>query len=326
MIRARTLPPSLIPDLAASSPWPVAAALASYGFKTFALWGITERDLASEEPAFVCECVGGGHRACKRHQPGKHPRKGGWQQLASSDVGELAKFAKCYPRGNVGVVTGKASRLIIVDIDGDDGLKSLEKREAEIGRLPDTVRSRSGRHGVGFHLWFALDGDAPCPRNSAGRVGPNVDVRGEGGYALIPGSLHRSGRRYSWEQSPADADFARLPAPWLQLLMADVRPVAIAAPKGRPAKRHISESATAGSRFIGDGEGYGGFNSPIYRQACRYFRADPRAPTAPLVAALRIAVQAAPKAPERDVSRYLSEAYLTEQAERARAFIHSSQE
>jgi hypothetical protein len=41
-------------------------------------------------------------------------------------------------------------------------------------------------------------------RNSAGKIGTHIDVRGDGGYVLSPPSIHPSGRRYSWSVDSAN--------------------------------------------------------------------------------------------------------------------------
>jgi hypothetical protein len=55
--------------------------------------------------------------------------------------------------------------------------------------------------------------------NSASRVGPKIDVRGIGGYCLVPPSLHPTGRRYTWAADSGNA-IAEAPA-WLISLVAD---------------------------------------------------------------------------------------------------------
>ena len=50
-------------------------------------------------------------------------------------------------------------------------------------------------------------------RNSAGKVAPGIDVRGDGGYVLAPPSIHPSGKRYEWS---VDCTSTFAPAPeWL---------------------------------------------------------------------------------------------------------------
>ena len=50
-------------------------------------------------------------------------------------------------------------------------------------------------------------------RNSAGKVAPGIDVRGDGGYTLAPPSIHPTGRAYCWSVDSANT-FARPPS-WL---------------------------------------------------------------------------------------------------------------
>lgn len=82
-----------------------------------------------------------------------------------------------------GIATGKRSGVWVLDLDvknGKNGLRSI----SECGELPDTrtVRTRSG----GLHLYFAYDEADPI----GNRVGilPGVDVRGDGGFVVGPGS------------------------------------------------------------------------------------------------------------------------------------------
>lgn len=92
---------------------------------------------------------------------------------------------------NIGLRTGAASAVWVLDIDGPAGEASLAALEAAHGPLPATctVITSSGRH-----LWFVTEG---CPIScSASRVATAIDVRAEGGYAIVPPSVHPSGHVY----------------------------------------------------------------------------------------------------------------------------------
>jgi hypothetical protein len=93
---------------------------------------------------------------------------------------------------NIGIPTGAHSGIWILDVDpgGEDHLRRLE---AKHGALPDTRAVRTGRGG--FHLWWKYTGPI---QGSAGRVAPNIDVRGDGGYCIAPPSIHENGRHYTW--------------------------------------------------------------------------------------------------------------------------------
>jgi hypothetical protein len=92
---------------------------------------------------------------------------------------------------NVAVRTGMASGVWILDID-EGGAASLRRLEDEHGELPPTRTSLTTK---GMHLWWRTDSPIPC---SASRIAPGIDVRGDGGYAMAPPSIHPSGKRYEW--------------------------------------------------------------------------------------------------------------------------------
>src|SRR5690606_20524760 len=98
------------------------------------------------------------------------------------------------PQANIGCATGTASGLWVLDVEAD-GIRDLQELEAAEGdRLstnPATVTGGGGQH----HL-FKLNGHAV---NNMTRVnGRSIDVRGAGGYIILPPSNHASGERYAW--------------------------------------------------------------------------------------------------------------------------------
>jgi hypothetical protein len=123
-------------------------------------------------------------------------------------------FGGSYPY-NLAIRTGLASRAWILDVDdrhgGFAGLGELEQR---CGRLPVT---RCCRTSNGIHLWWRSN----CPiENSEERVGKGLGVKGDGGYAMAPPSIHPDGPTYSWDNDAPIADapdwllkLTRKPAP-----------------------------------------------------------------------------------------------------------------
>lgn len=140
-----------------------------------------------------------------------------WRQFqrtrASPDT--LRKWFSDHPDANLGIVTGRLSGLIVIDIDpkfgGDDSLAELEQRH---GPLPDTVEVLTG--GGGRHLYFRHPGGDVHNRIN---LVPGIDLRGDGGVILAPPSIHPNGRPYVWEVShhPEDVRPAAMPA-WLLAL------------------------------------------------------------------------------------------------------------
>jgi hypothetical protein len=158
---------------------------------------------------------------------------------ATTDIGAIDQWWIADPERNIGVATGAASGIFVVDVD--DAEAALGKLEAEHGALPPTVEVITGR---GRHLWFRLPADQEI-RNSAGRVARGIDIRGEGGYVLTPPSVHPSGRRYTWSVDSANA-IAQAPA-WLLAKVAETAGSCTATPPSEWIKL-AAEGAAEGAR------------------------------------------------------------------------------
>ncbi|QBS38740.1 DNA primase (plasmid) [Thermaerobacter sp. FW80] len=188
-----------------------------------------------------CTC---GNPSCD--SPGKHPVA----RLAPHGVKDATKDPDIIrrwwtraPWANVAVATGAASGFIVLDVDGEAGEDSLEALVAEHGPLPDTVEGLTG--GGGRHLLFRHPG-----RPVGNKVGlaPGLDVRGDGGYIVVPPSVHASGRRYEWEVSSRPDEHEPAEAPgWLLDLLTKA-----AAPAGEPGRpdwrRRLAERVKEGER------------------------------------------------------------------------------
>lgn len=111
------------------------------------------------------------------------------------------------PSYNIGMACGQVSGgIIAIDLDchSDEanGLHFLRDWEVEHGKLPETWTQITGSGGK--QLFYRTGQDI---RNSAnGELG--VDVRGNGGYVVLPPSLHPCGECYEWSISPDDMDVA----------------------------------------------------------------------------------------------------------------------
>ena len=146
-------------------------------------------------------------------QPGsKKPFKGTHGVLdATSDAATIRGWWTKHPDANIGIATGRASGIVVTDGDvkgGHDPVGSLLALGG--GRFPpETLRSATPSDG--WHQYFL----APAVeiRNSAGTLGPGLDVRGEGGYVLAPPSIV-NGKAYRWINDPEDDPVAEMPQ-WL---------------------------------------------------------------------------------------------------------------
>ena len=112
----------------------------------------------------------------------------------------------------IALATGGPSGVWVLDLDGTTAVDALLDLQAEYGKLTTTVTSRTAR---GFHLFFAMPAGRDV-RNSAGGVAEEIDVRGTGGYVVLPPSPHPNGVSYQWARGrgPEDAAVADTPG-WL---------------------------------------------------------------------------------------------------------------
>ena len=137
---------------------------------------------------------------------GKRPLtyNGFWE--ATTDMRRIKAWWARWPAANVGVPTGERSGLLVLDVDPrDGGPQSLDALVRENGPLPRTARARTG--GGGVHLFFRYPAQKQI-RNSAGCLGPGLDVRGEGGYVVVPPSRTRG--VYEWIERSPPAEAVRL--------------------------------------------------------------------------------------------------------------------
>lgn len=139
---------------------------------------------------------------------GKRPiQKGGFKN-ATTDLETIKKWWTDHPFANIGCACGKASGgLVVIDLDTDDekgidGFHSLKDWERDNGSIPDTADVITGRGG--YHMYYR----SKVPVGSRIALLDGVDVRAEGGYTVLPPSIHPNGNQYEWEQSPDEFPIA----------------------------------------------------------------------------------------------------------------------
>jgi Bifunctional DNA primase/polymerase, N-terminal len=194
----------------------------------------------------------------------KRPAVDHWEERACADPARVAKY---WPSDhhNAGIACGPSGRVVI-DLDthghlpgewqvpgikdGSDVLAQLCEWAGRPWPATCTVQTPMG----GLHLVFIAPAGHEI-RNSAGRIGPLIDVRGQGGYVLAAGSVLDE---RAYPKNPAAAaivkggkayevinDTAPAPLPaWLTVL---------ASPPSRPALRAAGGPvrATAEGRLRG---------------------------------------------------------------------------
>jgi len=105
---------------------------------------------------------------------------------ATTDPRKIHMWWKRYPEANIGVPTGGRSGVLALDVDPDKGgEESLALLEDLHGTLSLTRTHSTGSGGT-HHLFKYPEGSGI--RNSAGKLAEGLDIRGEGGYIIVPPS------------------------------------------------------------------------------------------------------------------------------------------
>lgn len=151
---------------------------------------------------------------------GKHPIFPDWSSYATDEMNEIHRLWGDRPQANIGVPMGSINGLFALDVDGREGKETLQEWIATYGELPPTLQIDTG--GGGIQLWYKIPNGKTIP-NSVKKIGINVDLRGEGGQSVAPGSLHKSGKRYQWSvgRSPEEVQPA-FPPYWLMQMIEEI--------------------------------------------------------------------------------------------------------
>jgi hypothetical protein len=154
-----------------------------------------------------CAC---GYEGCTRI--GKHP------SVAWGEVEYGTPVPKPAQGAGYGLKTGAAPRgsdVFVVDLDSDSACDAWEA----LGGEWDTYTVSTPR---GWHLYFKHPGNGFHVKNSAGDLGKGIDIRGDGGFVVGPGSPHKSGKAYGVEY---DLPVTDAPAWLLEWLRRQPKPV-----------------------------------------------------------------------------------------------------
>jgi hypothetical protein len=121
------------------------------------------------------------------------------RQPTAADVEDWLRSYKVF---NVAVVTGRVSRLLVIDFDDydtyEDWLSSLPLRYRLVVHN-FTIKVKTPR---GAHVYIRpenLDVIPPCRKDYS----MGIDIKGEGGYVVAPPSVIRPGNKYRFMDADA---------------------------------------------------------------------------------------------------------------------------
>lgn len=163
-------------------------------------------------PVFPVHSIRSGKCTCENTDcgsPGKHPRSRNGFKDATTDEEKIINWWNAWPDANIGLATGKVSGVVVLDVDAKNGgIENLDLLEDKHGKLPVTLIVQTG--GGGLHYYFKYpEGGLKC---SAGKLAVGIDIRGDGGYVVVPPSNHQSGNEYVWQDNePGEKELAECP-------------------------------------------------------------------------------------------------------------------
>jgi predicted P-loop ATPase len=140
---------------------------------------------------------------------GKEPLTQRGFKAATTEIAQINEWWAQWPNANIGVACGEPScGLLAIDLDidedkGIDGAESLSEWQKQEGiTLPRTANTLTGRGGQ--HWLYRTERATSCRTG----VLAGVDVRGDGGYIIVPPSQHPNGNLYAWECQVDDVPIA----------------------------------------------------------------------------------------------------------------------
>jgi hypothetical protein len=155
-------------------------------------------------PVFPCRPDKTPYPGADRDANGDKIEKTGGLYKATTDEATIIDYWTRWPNAMIGLRMGKASGLFAIDPDapkesGDvDGRLELARLEGRHGLL-DTLTTNTP--GAGNHKFFNWRDDRPVSNGEGDLKGLGINVRGEGGYVIVPPSVRADGRAYEYQRA-----------------------------------------------------------------------------------------------------------------------------
>jgi hypothetical protein len=217
-----------------------------------------------------------GYRVAPLPPKAKKTPPTGFPTLPIGDLELIKRWEAEWPGRNYAIVTGETATpdwyVFVLDIDGENGRRTLELLEAEHGALPVTCTVTTGRPDGGEHRYFKVRGEctATVGAGQLSGLGEGLDYRCRGGYAVALGAVHPSGAIYAADRPlPPVAELPTLPD-WI--LNGITRRKAHRGAAG--VKDQDVRSADWMIKLVEDGVDLGGRNDALARLAGYLFRVE----------------------------------------------------
>jgi len=153
---------------------------ANHGIPIFPLWWAADG---------VCACPNG--TECS--SPAKHPMTPNGFNDATDNPDTISEWWERWPTANIGAPTGDT--FDVIDIDG--GAAAWAQLTAKHGTPTHIAVAMTGRGAGGFHYYTTPGGQKTIPSGKRG-LPAKIEIKGQGGYIVVPPSVHATGRAYQW--------------------------------------------------------------------------------------------------------------------------------
>ena len=161
------------------------------------------------EAELVCSC----QEWATCPNPGKHPSVL-WRDITGSrTVQEVVSDWCKRPNGNIALLPGIRSGVVVADIDPRHG-GTLDALLDEGWPLETCMVQSGGSHGGrrGLHGYAAIPPGTATVRSWPDYL-PGIELKADKAIAILPPSIHPSGRRYAWAELHSPSHYAPAPLP-----------------------------------------------------------------------------------------------------------------
>lgn len=141
----------------------------------------------------ACEYVDNGWSVLPVKPEEKRPFMTNWLQYTRTRATKqmVTNWFTNLSNAGIGVVTGRVSNMVVLDIESDCpySIEDLLKK------YPTQMYSRTGSGG--YHLFYQYPTNVSRVANRVG-IFERADLRADGGFIVLPPTVHPSGNRYEW--------------------------------------------------------------------------------------------------------------------------------
>jgi hypothetical protein len=164
-------------------------------------------------------------------------KKVGWTSAEKSngnnwgytrDEKEIREYWRRWPTAAIGLPTGAVNGIFVLDLDTEEGGHAANGEVSLAALMQGTPRRLPLTRGAitptgGLHIYYKQPSGIAVPCSTS-KLGPGIDVRGDGGYVVAPPSMRPRVGPYEWQTTIGTATVKSAPGWLLDLVSADRRP------------------------------------------------------------------------------------------------------